>query len=320
MMKLSGRLLSVGMLASGILLQACNSGVPDALLTGYVEAELIHVAASSAGRIASLSGKEGDEVAAGDIMFVLEQTRELAARDEAKNRLKQAEAQLQDLATGARDAEIRTIEAQLREAQANFRLADTERRRIQKLVEQEVLSEARRDEADATYNSTAARVEALEQSVKVARLAGRSAVRDAAAASRDAAASALEQAEWYLSERTVRAGVSGRIEEIFYREGEYVNQGEPVLAIFSPERLKIRFFVTQTQLPQIGTGDIVTVFADGLKVPVNATITHIAREAEFTPPVIYSASSREKLVFLVEARPIDGVSLRPGLPVDVQLP
>ena len=40
-------------------------------------------------------------------------------------------------------------------------------------------------------------------------------------------------------------------------------------------------------------------------------------QAEFTPPVIYSRESRDKLVFLVEAAPDRPRELAPGQPVDV---
>jgi len=52
---------------------------------------------------------------------------------------------------------------------------------------------------------------------------------------------------------------------------------------------------------------------------VAATVTFIAPEAEFTPPVIYSETARDKLVFLVEARPKDLAGLNVGQPLDVTL-
>ena len=58
---------------------------------------------------------------------------------------------------------------------------------------------------------------------------------------------------------------------------------------------------------------------DGCPENLTANIAFIAREAEFTPPVIYSIGNREKLVFKAEARAMGGLALRPGLPVDVRL-
>ena len=62
--------------------------------------------------------------------------------------------------------------------------------------------------------------------------------------------------------------------------------------------------------------------SDTKEIAIDATITFIAPQAEFTPPVIYSKESRAKLVFLVEAKPAasDAMRLHPGQPVDVKLP
>ena len=50
------------------------------------------------------------------------------------------------------------------------------------------------------------------------------------------------------------------------------------------------------------------------------TVSFIAPQAEFTPPVIYSESSRAKLVFLIEARPRaeQAADLNPGQPIEVR--
>ena len=61
---------------------------------------------------------------------------------------------------------------------------------------------------------------------------------------------------------------------------------------------------------------------DGCKAPVEARVTRVATQPEYTPPVIYSNAQRAKLVFLVEATPVSGAPtpLRPGLPLDVRRP
>ena len=50
-------------------------------------------------------------------------------------------------------------------------------------------------------------------------------------------------------------------------------------------------------------------------------ISYISPQAEYTPPVIYSKDSREKLVVMVEAVPeaADAMRLKVGQPVDVAL-
>ena len=56
---------------------------------------------------------------------------------------------------------------------------------------------------------------------------------------------------------------------------------------------------------------------DGCAADLIGTISFIASQAEFTPPVIYSVGNRERLVFKAEARAPAGLRLRPGLPVEV---
>ena len=71
-----------------------------------------------------------------------------------------------------------------------------------------------------------------------------------------------------------------------------------------------------------GTGDgaiAVEVTCDGCAAPVRAKVSFIARSAEYTPPVIYSLEERNKLVFMIEARPDAADGLRVGQPVSVAL-
>jgi len=81
----------------------------------------------------------------------------------------------------------------------------------------------------------------------------------------------------------------------------------------------VRFFVPEPVLASIDYGDVVKVSCDSCSPDITARISFIARQSEFTPPVIYSLEERSKLVFLVEALPVKPDSLRVGQPVDVTL-
>ncbi|MEQ8734774.1 MAG: HlyD family efflux transporter periplasmic adaptor subunit [Rhodospirillaceae bacterium] len=302
------------------LLSACDSQDVSGSYTGYVEADYIYVSAPAAGWLEDNDLREGEDVEQGRIMFTLEQGLEVAALAEAKSRYDQAAALERDLETGARDAELEVLRSELQEAQASLTLARAERKRWTQLAEQGVAPLSRRDQVVADEEKAQARVQSLKQNIDVARLAGRDAARDAAIAAREAAAAAMTQAEWRLSQRSVTAGVAGRVEEIFHRPGEYVTSGAPVVALLPPDGLKLRFFVPQADLNLVAPGQMIEVSSDGLPNRVTAHIRFIATEAEFTPPVIYSVGVREKLMFLVEGTFDSRVTLRPGQPVDVHLP
>lgn len=140
---------------------------------------------------------------------------------------------------------------------------------------------------------------------------------DAQAALREAEAK-LNSAETRLKRRNILSPVEGVVQQVYFREGELVVAGRPIIAILPPENLKVRFYVAQAMLPRIAIGDSVNVHCDGCG-PQTAKISFIARQAEYTPPVIYSEQERSKLVFLVEARPDNPADMRVGQPVSVTI-
>jgi HlyD family secretion protein len=142
---------------------------------------------------------------------------------------------------------------------------------------------------------------------------------DAEAALRTAQAR-LNSAQTRLARRKIASPVSGSVQQIYYRAGELVPAGKPIVALLPPGNLKVRFFVNEATLTKLTIGEPVTVGCDGCAPGIVAKISFIARTSEFTPPVIYSLEERSKLVFLIEARPEHPELLRVGQPVSVSLP
>ena len=141
---------------------------------------------------------------------------------------------------------------------------------------------------------------------------------DAQQALREAEAR-LNSAKTRLGRRKVASPATGTIQQIYFRPGEMVPAGRPVVALLPPGNVKIRFFVPEAVLPTISLGDTVTVRCDGCAPDLAARVSFISRTAEYTPPVIYSLEERAKLVFLIEARPQHPEKLRVGQPVSVLL-
>jgi HlyD family secretion protein len=141
---------------------------------------------------------------------------------------------------------------------------------------------------------------------------------DAESALRTANAN-LAWSETRLVRRRAVSPADGTIQQVYYRPGETVPAGRPVVALLPPANLKIRFFAPQADLPAIKFDDIVTISCDGCEKGLTGKVSFIARSAEFTPPVIYSMDERAKLVFLIEARPERPEKFRVGQPVSVTL-
>ena len=160
-------------------------------------------------------------------------------------------------------------------------------------------------------------MKAAEEQVTSARLAARPAEREAANAVVESAQASRETAAYRLDQRRVVSDMSGRVQEVFQRTGEYVVPGKPVLSVLPDDGLKVRFFVPEAELSKIRLGANVQVHVDGQAAPVTGRVSYISSDAEFTPPVIYSRDARDKLVFVVEAKVPTDEGLHAGLPVEV---
>jgi HlyD family secretion protein len=140
----------------------------------------------------------------------------------------------------------------------------------------------------------------------------------ATAVLRDAQAR-LNSVQTRLTRRQILSPVSGTVQEIYYRPGEVVPASRPVVALLPPGNIKVRFFVPEPVLASLDYGDTVKVGCDSCAPEITAHISFIAKQSEFTPPVIYSLEERSKLVFLIEALPDRPGALRVGQPIDVTL-
>jgi len=111
--------------------------------------------------------------------------------------------------------------------------------------------------------------------------------------------------------------VAGEVQDLYFRQGEYANAGAPVVALLPPANVFARFFVPEAQVAKLTLGEQVHIACDGCAANIVGTISFIASQAEFTPPVIYSVGNRERLVFKVEARVAGDFPVRPGVPIEV---
>lgn len=304
--------------AAVLLVAGCGPKAP-APWQGYVEGEFVRVAAPFAGTLVRLDAQRGQSVQPGAPLFALEAENEEAARREAVERARRAQAQVEDLRSGKRPTEIASAQAQLAQAQAALAFSEKELMRQQDLVDKGFVSRQRLDEARSARDRDRSRVAQLQAELATTRAGFRSGEIRAAEAEAAAAREALAQADWRLRQKAVTSPVAGSVTDTLFVTGEWVPAGAPVVSLLPPPNVKVRFFVSEEALGGLRLGQKVGIGCDGCGERIAAPITFIAPQAEFTPPVIYSKDSRGKLVFLVEARPApqDAVRLHPGQPVDV---
>jgi HlyD family secretion protein len=308
--------------ASLLLLLALNACKPagEDVYQGYAEGEYLRMAPEAPGRLMVLAVARGDRVHAGDLLFQLDDREAVIARDQAAANLAEASARLADLAKGGRPPEIAAIEATLSQAQAQLAIDMLRLKHRDMLRASGNISAEERDIAAAAVATDQAKIAEAKARIETAKMAGREDMLAAAAAVVAADQAKLAESQRQLAERRVMAPADAVVDDTLYRLGEEVMAGSPVVSLLPPENIKIRFFLPEPVLGRVHVGDKVALACDSCPGGVTATIGYIAPQAEFTPPVIYSATSRDKLVYLIEARPDrEPASFHPGQPVDVRL-
>jgi HlyD family secretion protein len=302
-------------------LAACSNAPADTF-QGYGEGDYVYVASPYAGRLEKLAVARGAQVAAGATLFVLDHGVEQAVVDAAEAKVKSADAVIANLVGAKRKPELDALRAQIESAAAALKLAKTQLDQQARLRARGYVTEEALDVAKTNYERDAAQLAQMEAQLRTGLLSvGRQAEIDAARANLEVARADLAQAKVRLEQKTAVAPAAALVQDTFFREGEWVPAGSPVVSLLPPGNIKVRFFVPEPVVGKLRVGEPVRITCDGCMAPIGAQISFVSPQAEYTPPVIFSRESRAKLVLMVEARPgaEDARMIHPGQPVDVKL-
>ncbi|MCR4281763.1 MAG: HlyD family efflux transporter periplasmic adaptor subunit, partial [Bauldia sp.] len=212
------------------------------------------------------------------------------------------------------------LAAQLAQVKTTFHNLVEDYKRKLALRENGVVPQSAVDAAKTARDAAQSQAIAAERQLEVAQLPARPDEIEAAERNVAAQEAALAQARIQLERRQIKAPAAGLVEETFFEPGELVTAGQAVVSLLPDANRKIRFFVPEARLSEVAPGKAIAVGCDGCAAGLTAVIDFVATAAEFTPPIIYSKDSREKLVFRVDARPLgETAKLNVGQPVDVRL-
>jgi len=314
------RILVVGLLLAAATIVGLLVGLPHFgrthTLSGYIEGEPLYLAAPIAGTVRVVNVVKGQDVAPGQPLFVVDPAQVQSQYGQAQAELAAAEAQAVDVRKGQRPVELAVFEANIAAAEAQARDARATLRRVEPLVRQGWYAKARLDDAKAAADAADAQVRAAKRQRDAATLGAREDQIRAADARVVQAQAAATGAGARLADVAPRAPGKARVEDVFFHAGEWAPANQPILSLLPDERIKVRFFAPERELSAYRIGRTVRFACDGCARNLTARIEFVSPRPEFTPPVIYSREARDRLVYLVEARP--SVRLNPGQPVDVE--
>lgn len=304
-----------------LLLVACTSKKPSHF-QGYLEGEYLYIAPSVSGHLESLNVSRGQIIDANKVLFTVEQEDELAQLKQSQAQLRAAKSQLGDLLTGKRPVELDVIRAQIKQSEASESLALITLNRDENQFKIGAISKADLDTSRANYKVAVAKTNELVNDLKTGKLPGRDEIIKAQTAQVNYANATLKDANWKFSQTVSSAPpVPSLIYDTLYNVGEWIQAGNPVVILLPPGNLKVRFFVPEVVVGRLNMGEKLTVVCDGCKDKIEMHITYISDQPEYTPPVIFSNETRNKLVFRIEAKPNSAnlITMHPGQPVEVWL-
>lgn len=279
-------------------------------LSGYIEGDELYLASPMAGTVATVSAIEGTRVSAGQHLFTIDPATLAAQGQQANAGVAAAQTQIASAEATARqaDADVAAASADAAKARQDLARLVTVKRADSAAVAAKDLDAARAAVRDSNAKFAAARKAADARRAQV----------DAARAQTVQAKGGQREVQIKVNQLSPAAPADARVEQVFFQPGEWVSANQPVVALLPDYKVKVRFYVPEQEVARYTPGRTVRFTCDGCGGGLPAVIRYVSPRPEFTPPVIFSRDSRDRLVFMVEAYPTRPANLQPGLPVDVE--
>ncbi len=314
---------SIAVLAAAFVLSSCGGADPGALeASGTVEATEADLGFQIPGRLAAVTPREGDAVAAGDTLARLDAGELEAAVASAEAAASAARARLAELDGGARPQELasaRAAVAAAREAEAQAR---READRARRLHDGGALSAQSLEQATTRLETAQAATTQAEQALALAEEGPRAETRAAQRAVVEQADAAVRRARATLDQSVLLAPRAGLVTVRHREPGEILSPGQPVVTTMDPDDRWVRIYVREDRVGRVSLGQAAAISVDAFPDRTfEGEVAFIGSEAEFTPRNVQTPDERTQLVYPVKVRIVgdDALALKPGLPADVVL-
>ncbi len=290
------------------------------LFPGYSYGDFVYLSYNMSEKVSQIYVEKGETVKKGERLVKMDDFPSENAKKIAEKNYRAEVSSLHNMQSGERPEELDLIRAQLERAKAALKLAKSQLERYRPLYSKRVVSEAEWDNFNNDFAQKSAQVKELSRQLVAKNLPARDEQIRNQRSRVESAKLQLDKAEWDLQQTFISAPQDALIYDVIYRPGERPVAGRPIISLLPPENIKIRFFFPESTLAKFHVGMKVKIYSDGVHKTVSGKINYISPQAEYTPPVIYSTSRREKLIFMVEAIPDinQAMNIRIGQPVRVE--
>lgn len=285
------------------------------IIQGQVEVSEYRVSSKVPGRILELRVKEGDYVKAGDTLAIIDAPEVRAKMAQAQSAENAASAIELMAKNGARKEQIKGAYELLQQAKVGLDIAEKSYNRVQRLFDEGVLSEQKRDEAFANYKAREAQVKAAQSQYDMAVNGARREEKLAAAAQVGRAKGAVQEVNSYINETVQIAQMEGEVSDVFPKIGELVGTGSPIMSISIMDDMWGTFNIREDQLNGMKLGDELSVFVPAFNKSVKMKVCYMKDQGSYAVWKATKANGQYDLkTFEVKARPVEKVeNLRPGM-------
>ncbi|SDF92008.1 HlyD family secretion protein [Limimonas halophila] len=290
-------------------------------LYGNVDVRQVDLAFNAEGKIAEIPVEEGDRVEKGQVLARLDSDTYENMVAAAEARLEESRARLTELENGTRPQEIERARAAVEQAEARVRMTRITRERRERLRGPSYVSESAYDEAVRAHEEAKAELRQRRAELDLAVEGPRTEKIAAARAQVAFNEATLRLARERLDNTTLTAPEAGTVLTRVREPGATVGPTATVMTLALREPMRVRTYVSETNLGQVEPGMPVAITTDSFPDKVyEGHVGFISPTAEFTPKTVQTPELRTSLVYRVRVI-VDNpdAGLRQGMPVTIEL-
>jgi HlyD family secretion protein len=291
------------------------------IYNGYIEADYVYISPYSNGKIDSIFISKGDKVKKGTSLFKLDGMKE-NANLKTYNQLEQGvNSYIENMKKGARPEKLRfwtNVAEAVKFISEGTGIGD---RMYTTLEKDNAVSYKDQQQITHIHKAALKMSQALIAWVNYQQLPERPNKTATVESIKKALKAQISHTQWEIKQVTQTAPDDACVFDIFYRKGEFVQAGKPVVSLLPPGNIKAIFFVDGKIVNNLKLGDKVLVKLSNVTNPIFAIVNYISPKPEYTDPFIYSLKNNKKYMYLIEAKfnPTDSVKLHPGQPIEVDI-